>query len=138
MYFQKHGSCHGDAAGGCNGQFHAGLGSFFPWLATNLDGTLICAGAVVPLWSLTRERQTDWRIEKALSPGEPENHTAEQNRVRPYHDRPQQRHCYITYRVALTNDPKLVAMESGNSEKMIRENYLHLTTKEQAQEWFSL
>lgn len=48
------------------------------------------------------------------------------------------RDCYITYRVALTNDPKLVAMESGNSEKMIRENYLHLTTKEQALEWFSL
>lgn len=48
------------------------------------------------------------------------------------------RDCYITYRVALTNDPKLVAMESGNSEKMIRENYLHLTTKEQASEWFAL
>jgi integrase len=48
------------------------------------------------------------------------------------------RDSYITYRVALTNDPKLVAMESGNSEKMIRENYLHLATKEQAQEWFSL
>ena len=48
------------------------------------------------------------------------------------------RDCYITYRVALTNDPKLVAMESGNSEKMIRENYLHLTTREQAVEWFSL
>ena len=48
------------------------------------------------------------------------------------------RDCYITYRVALTNDPKLVAMECGNSEKMIRENYLHLTTKEKALEWFSL
>jgi integrase len=48
------------------------------------------------------------------------------------------RDSYITYRVALTNDPKLVAMESGNSEKMIRENYLHLTTREQALEWFSL
>lgn len=48
------------------------------------------------------------------------------------------RDCYITYRVALTNDPKLVAMESGNSEKMIRENYLHLTSREQAVEWFSL
>ena len=48
------------------------------------------------------------------------------------------RDCYITYRVAQTNDPKLVAMESGNSEKMIRENYLHLVTKEQAEEWFSL
>ena len=48
------------------------------------------------------------------------------------------RDCYITYRLALTNDPKRVAMESGNSEKMIRENYLHLTTKEQAQAWFSL
>ena len=48
------------------------------------------------------------------------------------------RDCYITYRVALTNDPKLVAMESGNSEKMIRENYLHLTTREQAVEWFAL
>jgi integrase len=48
------------------------------------------------------------------------------------------RDCYITYRLALTNDIKLVAMESGNSEKMIRENYLHLTTKEKALEWFSL
>jgi integrase len=48
------------------------------------------------------------------------------------------RDCYITYRLALTNDPKLVAAESGNSEKMIRENYLHLTTKEQAEKWFSL
>jgi integrase len=48
------------------------------------------------------------------------------------------RDSYITYRVALTNDPKAVAMESGNTEKMIRENYLHLTTKEKAEEWFSL
>jgi integrase len=48
------------------------------------------------------------------------------------------RDSYITYRLALTNDIKLVAMESGNSEKMIRENYLHLTTKERAQEWFSI
>lgn len=48
------------------------------------------------------------------------------------------RDCYITYRVALTNDPKLVAMESGNSEKMIRENYLHLATKAQAEDWFSI
>ena len=48
------------------------------------------------------------------------------------------RDSYITYRVALTNDPKLVAMESGNSEKMIRENYLHLATKAQAEEWFSI
>jgi hypothetical protein len=48
------------------------------------------------------------------------------------------RDSYNTYRVAITNDPKLVAMESGNSEKMIRENYLHLTTREQALEWFSV
>jgi integrase len=48
------------------------------------------------------------------------------------------RDCYTTYRVALTNDPKLVARETGNSEAMIIENYLHLTTKEKAEEWFSL
>ncbi len=48
------------------------------------------------------------------------------------------RDSYITYRLALTNDIKLVEMESGNSEKMIRENYLHLTTKEAALEWFSI
>ncbi len=48
------------------------------------------------------------------------------------------RDSYITYRVALTNDPKLVAMESGNSERMIRENYLHLATKEMAEEWFAI
>ena len=48
------------------------------------------------------------------------------------------RDSYITYRLAMTNDIKMVAIESGNSEKMIRENYLHLTTKQKAQEWFSL
>lgn len=48
------------------------------------------------------------------------------------------RDCYITYRLAMTNDPKVVAMESGNSERMIREHYLHLATKAQAEEWFSL
>lgn len=48
------------------------------------------------------------------------------------------RDSYITYRVALTNDPNLVAMESGNSAKMIRENYLHLATKDMAEEWFSI
>ena len=48
------------------------------------------------------------------------------------------RDCYITNRLAMTNDAKLVAMESGNSERMISEHYLHLATKAQAEEWFSL
>jgi hypothetical protein len=48
------------------------------------------------------------------------------------------RNSYISYRLAQTNDIKLVAEESGNSPEMIRKYYLGLTTPDQAQRWFSL
>jgi integrase len=48
------------------------------------------------------------------------------------------RNSYISYRLAQTKDPNLVAYESGNSAEMIRKYYLDLVTPEQAAAWFSL
>lgn len=48
------------------------------------------------------------------------------------------RNSFITNRVAQTNDIKLTAKESGNSERDIEDNYLELATEEEAAEWFSI
>ncbi len=48
------------------------------------------------------------------------------------------RNSFITYRVAETNDIKLTAKESGNSERDIEDNYLELATEEEAAAWFSI
>ncbi|MGA2175097.1 MAG: hypothetical protein ABSH38_08970 [Verrucomicrobiota bacterium] len=46
------------------------------------------------------------------------------------------RNSYISYRVAQTSDSKKVALETGNSEEVIMEDYLELTTPEDAARWF--
>jgi integrase len=48
------------------------------------------------------------------------------------------RNSFISFRVAQTNDIKLTAKESGNSERDIEDNYLELATEEEAAEWFSI
>ena len=46
------------------------------------------------------------------------------------------RNSYISYRVAETSDPAKVALESGNSVKVILEDYLEMATEEDAARWF--
>ncbi len=48
------------------------------------------------------------------------------------------RHSFISYRVAETGDVARVALESGNSPRMIFRHYRELVTKEEAQIWFSI
>ena len=48
------------------------------------------------------------------------------------------RNSYISYRVAQTSDPDKVALEAGNSAAVIAEDYLELTTPEEALKWFSI
>jgi integrase len=48
------------------------------------------------------------------------------------------RNSYISYRVAQTSDPDKVALEAGNSAAVIAEDYLELTTPEEALKWFSV
>ncbi|MGN6554224.1 MAG: hypothetical protein ACTHLW_10940 [Verrucomicrobiota bacterium] len=48
------------------------------------------------------------------------------------------RNSYISYRVAQASDPEKVALEAGNSAKVIMEDYLELTTPEEAEKWFSI
>lgn len=48
------------------------------------------------------------------------------------------RNSFISYRVAQTNDIKKTSRESGNSERDIEDNYLELTTEEEAAAWFSI
>jgi integrase len=48
------------------------------------------------------------------------------------------RHSAISYWVALTGDVPRVALESGNSPKVIFKHYYQLVTKTTAQEWFSI
>ena len=47
------------------------------------------------------------------------------------------RHSFISYRMAQTQNAAQVAMEAGNSERMIYRHYRELVTPEQASEWFS-
>jgi integrase len=48
------------------------------------------------------------------------------------------RNSYISYRVAQTSDPKKTALETGNSAEVIMEDYLELTTSEDAARWFKI
>jgi integrase len=47
------------------------------------------------------------------------------------------RHSFITYRMAILKNAAEVALEAGNSPRMIFEHYRELTTAEQATAWFS-
>ena len=48
------------------------------------------------------------------------------------------RNCYISYRVAQPNPPAMVAEEAGTSARMVKSNYLELTTQPEAAKWFSI
>jgi integrase len=48
------------------------------------------------------------------------------------------RHSFISYRVALTKDIAAVALEAGNSPKMIFAHYRELCTEAEAADWFSI
>jgi integrase len=47
------------------------------------------------------------------------------------------RNSFISYRVAQTSEPDKVALETGNSAEVIMEDYLELTTPEDAARWFN-
>jgi integrase len=48
------------------------------------------------------------------------------------------RHSYLSYRLAQINDAPKVAMECGNSPKMIFKHYRELVAPEAATEWFGI
>jgi hypothetical protein len=48
------------------------------------------------------------------------------------------RHSFISYRLAELQNINQVALEAGNSPKMIHQHYRELATPEQAKSWFSL
>jgi len=48
------------------------------------------------------------------------------------------RHSYISYRVALIQDVAQVALEAGNSPKMIFQHYRELVRPDAAKAWFSI
>ena len=48
------------------------------------------------------------------------------------------RNSYISYRVALTHDVAKVALESGNSPRVIQREYLELATEEDGRKWFTV
>jgi hypothetical protein len=48
------------------------------------------------------------------------------------------RNSYISYRVAVTHDVQRVALESGNSPKVIQKEYLELTAEEDGKQWFGI
>jgi len=48
------------------------------------------------------------------------------------------RNSYISYRVALTHDVAKVALESGNSPRVIQREYLELATEEEGKKWFAV
>jgi hypothetical protein len=48
------------------------------------------------------------------------------------------RNSYISYRVAVTHDVAKVALESGNSPRVIQREYLELATEEDGKDWFAV
>ena len=48
------------------------------------------------------------------------------------------RHSFISYRVAQTRDIAAVAIEAGNSSRMIFAHYRELCTESEAAEWFGI
>lgn len=48
------------------------------------------------------------------------------------------RNSYISYRVSVTHDVAKVALESGNSPRIIQREYLELATEEEGKRWFNV
>jgi len=48
------------------------------------------------------------------------------------------RHSYCSYRLAETKSAAQVALEAGNSPKMLFEHYRELVTEDEAKEWFAM
>ena len=48
------------------------------------------------------------------------------------------RHSFISYRIAESKDVAAVALEAGNSPKMIFEHYRELVTPKEAEDWFGV
>ncbi len=48
------------------------------------------------------------------------------------------RHSFISYRLAKTKDIAAVALEAGNSPKMIFAHYRELCTEAEAAQWFGI
>ena len=48
------------------------------------------------------------------------------------------RNSYISYRVAQIKDVQRVALESGNSPRVIQREYLELATEAEAKKWFEI
>lgn len=48
------------------------------------------------------------------------------------------RNSYVSYRVAVVKDLAQVSLESGNSPKVVQEDYLELVMENEAQKWFSI
>jgi hypothetical protein len=47
------------------------------------------------------------------------------------------RHSFITYRMAIVKNAGEVALEAGNSPRMIFEHYRELATADEAEKWFA-
>lgn len=48
------------------------------------------------------------------------------------------RNSFISYRVAVTHDVQRVALESGNSPRVIQREYLELATEDVGKQWFNI
>lgn len=48
------------------------------------------------------------------------------------------RHSYASYRLALLKDIGELALEMGNSPKIIHDDYLDLKHEDEAEQWFAL
>ena len=48
------------------------------------------------------------------------------------------RNSFISYRVAVTQDVHRVALESGNSPRVIQREYLELATEDEGKKWFEI
>lgn len=48
------------------------------------------------------------------------------------------RHSFVSYRVALTQNVNQVALESGNSPRMIQQHYRQVVFEDEAKTWFSI
>ncbi len=75
-------------------------------------------GAVIPM-------SENWVSGLLTKPGMPRKHNA-------------LRHSYISYRLAEINDAPKVAMECGNSPKMIFKHYRELVAPEDVKEWLAI
>jgi integrase len=89
--------------------------------------------AKVRMAKLTRKER---RSERAILPGA---ETAEDEGWIPFKWKHNAlRHSFITYRVAETQNVAQVALEAGNSPRMIFQHYRELVTPEEAKRWFAI